>query len=89
MNKTLKTELTREEVQKLLDLYNTIEDAMDDVMECLDINISTLRDIREKTSHLRMMFDFRPAVDEGGTVKHYLGRVLPDDENAWFYKDTD
>ena len=82
----LKTTLTRAEVLKLLDLYHKFDSGLDNIVECLDIDISTLRDWREKTYELREMFNFRPTVDEDGTPNHWQRKVLPDEPNAWFYE---
>ena len=88
MTKELKTELTRDEVKILLDVYNTIDNMVDDTMECMDVRLSQLRDVRDKAYALKNMFDFRPPVrEEDGNPNHYKPYVLPDDPTAWYYED--
>jgi|TARA_R110000782_G_scaffold236907_1_gene323085 hypothetical protein len=82
----LKTTLTRDEVLKLLDVFNKFDTGIDSIIECLDVDISTLRDWRAKTYELRGMFNFRPSMDEDGTPNHWTQKVLPDDPTAWFPK---
>ena len=86
MDKKLKTELTREEVVQMLDLYNTLDNALDNIVECLDVDISTLRDLRRIRSDLRELFNFRAVVDEDGHPEHWQPKVLPDADNAWYYE---
>jgi len=86
MDKKLKTELTREEVVQMLDLYNTLDNALDHIVECLDVDISTLRDLRRIRSDLRELFNFRAVVDEDGHPEHWQPKVLPDADNAWYYE---
>jgi len=42
MTKTIKTELTRDEVAILLEVYNTIDAMVDDTMEMMDVRMSQL-----------------------------------------------
>ena len=86
MTKTIKTELTRDEVAILLDVYNTIDAMVDDTMELMDVRMSLLNDVREKSYALKHMFDFRPLVDSNGNPNHWRPCVLPDNPNAWFYE---
>ncbi len=86
MTKTIKTELTRDEVAILLDVYNTIDAMVDDTMELMDVRMSLLNDVREKSYALKSMFDFRPLVDSNGNPNHWRPYVLPDNPNAWFYE---
>ena len=46
MTKTIKTELTRDEVAILLEVYNTIDAMVDDTMEMMDVRMSQLSDVR-------------------------------------------
>jgi len=85
MTKEIKTELTRDEVAILLDVYNTIDAMVDDTMEMMDVRMSQLRDVRDKAIELRSMFSFRPRIDENGNPNHWLPSVLPDDPSAWHY----
>tara|TARA_R110002153_G_scaffold165237_1_gene317760 strand:- start:1869 stop:2141 length:273 start_codon:yes stop_codon:yes gene_type:complete len=85
MNRELKTELTRDEVLKLLEVYNTIDAMVDDTMEMMDVRLSQLSDVRDKAHALKHMFDFRAPVGADGNPNHWLPCVLPDDDNAWYY----
>jgi len=38
----LKTEMSREEMTKLLDIFNSFDSAVDTIIECLDVDLSTL-----------------------------------------------
>ena len=86
MTRELKTELTREEVTQLLDLYNAVDDVLGDISECFDVSISQLRDLKEHKWKLRSIFEFAPHADDiGDRPCHWKPYVLPDDERAWFY----
>ena len=87
MTKTIKTELTRDEVAILLDVYNTIDAMVDDTMELMDVRMSLLNDVREKSYALKRMFDFRPLDDSNANTNHWRPYVLPDNPNAWFYEE--
>ena len=88
MPKQLKTEITREEITLILELYNTVDNAIDHILECLDIDISTLRDLRQQSCEVKDMFDFRPRKDDHGGAKFYANMVLLDDPDAWFFEDN-
>jgi len=88
VNKKLKTELSREEVEKLLEVFNTIDSMVDDTMEMMDVRLSQLSDVRDKVYSLQHMFDFRPQIGEDGNPKHWLPKVMPDDDKAWYYEDN-
>ena len=85
-NKTIKTELTRDEVAILLEVYNTIDSLVDDTMEMMDVRLSQLSDARDKAFALKNMFDFRPHIGDDGNPNHWTPCVLPDDPNAWYYE---
>ena len=85
MTKTIKTELTRDEVAILLEVYNTIDALVDDTMEMMDVRLSQLSDARDKAFALKNMFDFRPTIGDDGNPNHWTPCVLPDDPNAWYY----
>ena len=85
MNRELKTELTRDEVAILLEVYNTIDSMVDDTMEYMDVRLSQLSDVRDKSYALRNMFNFRSAIGENGKPSPWEPKVLPDDDNAWYY----
>ena len=86
-NKTIKTELTRDEVAILLEVYNTIDALVDDTTEMLDVRLSQLSDARDKAFALKQMFNFRAPIGDDGNPNHWKAYVLPDDPNAWFYEE--
>tara|TARA_R110000823_G_scaffold162034_3_gene293830 strand:- start:1342 stop:1611 length:270 start_codon:yes stop_codon:yes gene_type:complete len=86
MAKEIKTELTRTEVEKLLEIFNTVDSMVDDTIEMMDVRLSQLSDVRDKVYSLQHMFDFRPQVGEDGDPKHWLPKVMPDADNAWYYE---
>ena len=83
--KTIKTELTRDEVAILLEVYNTLNALVDDTTEMLDVRLSQLSDARDKAYALKQMFDFRAPVGDDGNPNHWRPYVMPDDPNAWYY----
>ena len=85
-NKIIKTELTRDEVAILLEVYTTIDALVDDTMEMMDVRLSQLSDARDKAHALKQMFDFRPVIGDEGNPNHWKPYVLPDDPNAWYYE---
>jgi hypothetical protein len=66
MTKPIKTELTRDEVVKLLEIYNCMDALVDDSMEMMDVRLSQLSDLRDKAHTLRFMFNFRHPMNENG-----------------------
>ena len=86
-NKTIKTELTRDEVAILLEVYNTIDALVDDTTEMLDVRLSQLSDARDKAYALKQMFNFRAPIGDDGNPNHWRPYVLPDDPNAWYYNE--
>ena len=86
INKTVKIELTRDEVAILLEVYNTIDALVDDTMEMMDVRLSQLSDARDKAYALKQMFDFRAPIGDDGNPNHWKPYVLPDDPNAWYYE---
>jgi hypothetical protein len=86
MTKTVKTQLTRDEVAILLEVYNTIDAMVDDTMEMMDVRMSQLSDVRDKAYALKLMFDFRAPIGDDGDPNHWKPCVLPDDPNAWYYE---
>ena len=84
--KTIKTELTRDEVLKLLEVYTCMDSMVDDTMEMMDVRLSQLSDLRDKAFTLKHMFDFRPTVGDDGNPNHWAPCVLPDDTDAWYYE---
>jgi hypothetical protein len=85
MTKKLKTELTRDEVTILLEVYNSIDSILEEATEMMDIRLSHLSDLRDKSWALRHMFNFRARADENGNPEHWKANVLPDDPNAWYH----
>ena len=86
MTKTVKTQLTRDEVAILLEVYNTIDAMVDDTMEMMDVRMSQLSDVRDKAYALKQMFDCRPPTGDDGDPDHWKPFVLPDDPDAWYYE---
>ena len=86
MTKPIKTELTRDEVLMLLEVYNCMDSMVDDTMEMMDVRLSQLSDLRDKSYALKNMFDFRPPAREDGNPNHYKPYVLPNDPTAWYYE---
>ena len=87
MKHEVKTHLTRDEVVKLLEIYNTIDAVVDDSLEMLDIRLSQLSELRDKSQSLRGMFNFRHPMNEEGEPQHWKEAVMPDDPNAWYWKE--
>lgn len=87
--KTIYASLTREEVQQLCDLYNHIDSLLDDAGETFDIQLSELRQLRDKSWELRQLFEFKPQRDEDMPDRPmpWKPSVLPDDDRAWYYND--
>ena len=85
----LKTKLTRDEVQKLCDLYNAMDSILDDAGETFDVSLSDLHSLRDEAWKLRGMFEFKPQRDEDrpDMPMHWKPSVLPDDDRAWYYND--
>ncbi len=90
-DKTIYASLTREEVQQLCDLYNHIDSLLDEAGAELDIQLSELRQLREKSWELRQLFEFKPQRDEDmpDRAMHWKPSVLPDDDRAWYYNSDD
>ena len=86
----LYAELTREEVEKILELHNVVDDILDDASEMFDINLSQLAALSKQMHTVRHMFNFRPQMcDEGDHPAHWKPHVLKDDDRAWYYKGDD
>ena len=86
MNTKPYEELTREDVLKLLDLYNSLTDMLRDTGEGFDVCLSQLRDLQEHTWKLRNRFDFKMQVNEDGGACAWKDYVLKDDDRAYIYK---
>ena len=85
-DKEVKLNLTRGEVEDLLEVYRSIDAICTDFREMFDTDISKIRKLEEMSYTLKNMFDFRPRTGEDGSPNHWRPYVLPDDEEAWFHK---
>jgi len=83
--KTVKTELTREEVVELLGLYHIIDEIVSDFGEMFDTDLGKVRRLQDMSYTLKNMFDFRPITDSEGSPNHWRPYVMPDDDRAWFH----
>jgi len=83
--KTVKTELTREEVVELLGLYHVIDEICTDFGEMFDTDLGKVRKLQDMSYTLKNMFDFRPMTDSEGSPNHWRPYVMPDDDRAWFH----
>ena len=79
--------IDRNDLLMLLEVYNTIDALVDDSLEIMDVRLSQLSDVRDKSFALKNRFDFRPQVNEDGNPNHYKPCVLPDDPIAWYYNE--
>lgn len=84
-NVKVKTELTRDEIVELLNLYQVMDDILQDASEIFDIDLSKLRRLRDSHHTLKQMFDFRPRTDNEGSPNHWRPYVMPDDDRAWYH----
>ena len=87
--KTVKTELTREEVVELLGLYHVIDEIVSDFGEMFDTDLGKIRKLQDMSYTLKNLFDFRPVTDAEGHPNHYSPYVMPDDPRAWYYAPID
>ena len=83
--KTVKTELTRDEVVELLGLYHVIDEIISDFGEMFDTDLGKVRRLQDMSYTLKNMFDFRPITDSEGSPNHWRPYVMPDDDRAWFH----
>ena len=83
--KTVKTELTREEVVEQLGLYHIIDEIVSDFGEMFDTDLGKVRRLQDMSYTLKNMFDFRPITDSEGSPNHWRPYVMPDDDRAWFH----
>ena len=84
-NVTLKTGLTRDEIVELLNLYQIMDDILEDASEIFDIDLSKLRRLSDGSPVFKQMFNFRPRIGEDGNPDHWQNYVMPDDKRAWYY----
>ena len=85
----LKTELTREEVQELLEVYRIMDSICTDCREMFDTSLNKVSKLEDMSITLKNMFDFRPPTDSEGDPNHWRAYVLPDDDRAWYSKKED
>ena len=81
----LKTELTRSEVEELLEVYRSMDDICDDFKEMFDTSLEKVRRLEDMSYTLKNMFDFRPITDSEGSPNHWRPYVMPDDDRAWYH----
>jgi len=74
------------DLTNVLELYNTIDSHVDNIIECLDVDLSALRDMRRLCHKVSTTFNFRPQMDVDGDAEYWSPKVLPSDDKAWFYK---
>ena len=82
----LKTELTRNEVEDLLEVYRSMDSIVTDFREIFDTSINKISKLEDMSITLKNMFDFRPPTDSEGDPNHWRPYVLPDDDRAWYSK---
>ena len=83
-------ELTREEVEQLLELHNVIDNRLSDASDMFDINLSQLAALSTQMHRFRTMFNFRPQKsDAGNHPAHWKPYVLKEDDRAWYYQGDD
>ena len=82
----LKTELTRNEVEELLEVYRSMDAIVTDFREIFDTSINKLSKLEDMSITLKNMFDSRPPTDSEGSPNHWRPYVLPDDDRAWYSK---
>ena len=87
--KTENVMISRGDMEDILALYNKIDSMVNEVGETFDIDISTLRDLRNLSYKVKSRFDFRPQKDDNYDDRpcHWKPFVLPDDDRAWYYND--
>jgi hypothetical protein len=82
----LKTELTRNEVEELLEVYRSMDAIVTDFREIFDTSINKISKLEDMSITLKNMFDFRPPTDSEGDPNHWRPYVMPDDDRAWYSK---
>ena len=82
---TVKTELTRSEVEELLEVYRIMDSICTDFREIFDTSINKVSKLEDMSITLKNMFDFRPITDSEGDPNHWRPYVMPDDDRAWYH----
>jgi len=75
--------LINSDMRAILDLFNTVDSVLDDIMETCDLNLSDIRRMREVLYPVAHKLNFRPQ-EVDGEIKPWLPKVLATDDNAWF-----
>ena len=88
-DKEVKLTLTRSEVEKLLEVYRSMDELVSDFREMFDTSLEKVRKLEDMSFTLKNMFDFRPPKDSEGGPNHWRPYVLPDDERAWYHKEEE
>jgi len=76
------------DLMQVLELYNSIDSHVDNIVECLDVELSALRDMRRLCHMVSTTFNFRLQMGEDGAAKYWAPKVLASDDRAWFHHDT-
>jgi hypothetical protein len=84
-DKTVKTELTREEVVELLNVYIIMDEICTDFQEIFDTDLGKIRKLQDMSHTLKNLFDFRPRTGDDGNPNHWQPYVMPDDDRAWYH----
>ena len=84
-DKTVKTELTRDEVVELLNVYIIMDEICTDFQEIFDTDLGKIRKLQDMSYTLKNLFDFRPPTNDNGYPEHYRPYVMPDDDRAWYH----
>jgi hypothetical protein len=78
------------DIEAVLNLFNTLDSELDDILECCDVNLSQVRTLREAAHKVSHSFNFRPQVGgDCGHPQHWLPKVLATDDKAWFYEGSE
>ena len=88
-DKEVKLNLTRNEVEDLLEVYRSMDELVSDFREMFDTSLEKVRKLEDMSFTLKNMFDFRPPTDSEGDPNHWRPYVLPDDDRAWYSKKED
>jgi len=79
--------LQEDKALEMLELYNALDSMLDEAAETFDIDLSTLRDLRDQTWRMKETFSFKPQKHEEYEDRpcHWKPCVLPNDDRAWYY----
>ena len=62
-DKEVKLNLTRNEVEDLLEVYRSMDELVSDFREMFDTSLEKVRKLEDMSFTLKNMFDFRPPTD--------------------------